>query len=230
MLDRLRFFVFLFSNIFTIPILCVVSLIGKRHGYYRNIWCRVHVFFGGIRFEHFNKPDKNATMYIINHRSWADIFLTESIVTKMYKEVNFCWIAKKELMKNPIIRLLTKLFSMISVDRNGKAALLKLIKDVKKPIEEKRPIMIFPEGTRNKGDGILKFKSGAKILAEKFKLKIQPVVYVNSDYVFDTRSIRIRRDKKIKVIFLPSVDTTSEDWFEKLREDMLKVYNQYKDD
>ncbi len=224
MLDRLRFFFFLFLNIFTLPTLFLWSLVGKRVGYYRSLWCRIQVFLSGIRFEYKGLPAPDATMYVLNHRSWIDIILTEAIITKLKHNLNPCWVAKKELMHNVFVRIFMDLYRMINVDRGGKSALIKLIKDAQKPIEDKRPIMIFPEGTRNKGGGIGEFKPGAKILAQKYGLKIQPVVYVNSDYVFDTRQMKIRRGKKIKVIFMPPVDTSAPDWFETLHADMLAVY------
>ncbi len=64
---------------------------------------------------------------------------------------------------------LLKLPEMISVDRENKSGLVKLLKDAKR-VKESKPhsvMAIFPEGTRNPNQKLRKFKSGTKLLAEK---------------------------------------------------------------
>lgn len=227
MLDRLFFASFMLTNLISLPVLFLWSLIGKNVGAYRGLWCRFQIFIGGIKYEYFGKPHKDARMYVMNHRSWLDILLAEAIISKELKGTNPCWIAKKELMKNLAVRAFMDLYHMIAVDRENKAGLVKLLKDVAKPIQNNRPIMIFPEGTRNKNPGLAAFKSGAKIIAERNSLLVQPIVYLYTDYALDTKNAKARRDKKVQVYFLDPINTTDKNWYETLQTKMQEAYNSH---
>ena len=54
-------------------------------------------------------------------------------------------------------------------------------------------VFIFPEGTRNKDDGIQEFHAGSFKFAEKTNCKIIPVVQNNTDAVFERQLPRIRK-------------------------------------
>lgn len=225
MLDRLRFFWFLATCLFSLPVLFLTSLFVKNgRGRQRNIWCRFQIGISGIKHVCQGEPDERANMYIINHRSWLDIILTEAIITKKIPSLDPCWIAKAELKKNIFVTIFIHLYGMIAVQRQSAKGLVKLLSDVKKPLSLSRPIMIFPEGTRSKTDKIESFKAGAKIIAQKNSCLIQPIVYVNTDHCFDTKNIKIRSNKTIKAIFLPLIDTKKEDWYETLHAQMQEAY------
>ncbi len=57
-----------------------------------------------------------------------------------------------------------------------KLELLRLLKEVKDRLSLGRPIAMFPEGTRSSGKELLKFKSGASLVANKYNLKVQPLL------------------------------------------------------
>lgn len=232
MLETIRFFIFVALTFITLPLIYVISLFNRSQvGKFRGIWCRFQLGAVGIKLESIGTPSKDTQLYLMNHRSWLDIFASEAIITqeKELENINPCWIGKTELMKNPVVKPFMKMYKMIAVDRENRKGLVKLLRDVVPPIKEKRPLMIFPEGTRNKGDGLLNFKKGAKIISDKNSLKVQPVVYINTDYCFDTRKVKIRTDRTVKAIFLDPVDISNETWFEELRENMLKTYNKHKE-
>ena len=132
--------------------------------------------------------------------------------------------AKKELFDTPWYGLLLKKGDMISLDRSSKAGLLGLFKDVKESIEVKhRQAAIFPEGTRAKGQKLLPFKSGTKMIAEKLKLKVQPVVITGSKWVLNEHN-RTGHSGTIHYKFLPTIDVAQadEDWFKQLHDTMQK--------
>jgi 1-acyl-sn-glycerol-3-phosphate acyltransferase len=155
----------------------------------------------------------------MNHQGIMDIVGMEALQNN-----HLCWVAKKELFETPWYGLLLKKGDMIRLDRSSKAGLIGLMKDVKKSIGTKeRQVAIFPEGTRAKGQKLLPFKSGTKMIAEKLKLKVQPVVITGSKWVLNEHN-RTGHSGTISYKFLPTVDVAdaSEDWFETLHDTMQK--------
>ncbi|MBF7044478.1 lysophospholipid acyltransferase family protein, partial [Campylobacter volucris] len=105
--------------------------------------------------------------------------------------------------------------------------LVKLLKEAKERLKENRILAIFPEGTRSNTQKLLKFKVGAKILTEKLKLKVQPVVIVDSAKILNTKTFSAKSGN-LKIIFLDPVDTSKENWLEQTREDMQKILDFYR--
>jgi len=68
--------------------------------------------------------DNSVDMFIINHQGVVDI-----IVMEASELTDIRWIAKREIFKFPWLGNVVKLSNMISVDRENKIGLLKLIKD-----------------------------------------------------------------------------------------------------
>ena len=153
----------------------------------------------------------------MNHQSVVDIIVLEMIYPK-----DECWVAKKEIGDIPIFGHILKAPKMIAIDRNDRRSMVKIIKTSKERIKEGRVISMFPEGTRSDGTKLLKFQSGAKVLAEKLNLKVQPIVIVNTRYIFDSKKITAHKGQ-ISVIYLDSIEPKSdENWFENMKIQMEK--------
>jgi len=169
----------------------------------------------GGKIETEGKRDNSADMFIINHQGVVDI-----IVMEASELTDIRWIAKREIFDTPWFGNVVKLSNMISVDRENKAGLLKLIKDAKETRDSNphRVLAIFPEGTRAKGQQLRDFKSGAKILAEKLNLKVQPVIITNSkkllnqhDYIAQSATVYIKYLEPFRV------DKSDKDWYKNLQ-------------
>jgi len=119
-------------------------------------------------------PDRNNILYAINHRSLLDILVMEHIFSQ--KNKNGTWIAKKELF-DAFYGDFFKFSGCISVDLETKRGLLSSFKEIKKTFLKVNDfnIYIFPEGERNKKDGILSFQSGASKIAKANHLDVVPV-------------------------------------------------------
>ena len=167
------------------------------------------------------KEDPDTQLFLLNHQSDLDIFLMEYISSK-----DLAWVAKKELFDIPFFGLVLKLPKDIAVERESKMALLSLIKDASRVLEKKRTITMFPEGTRSTKGKMLPFKSGAKIIADKYKLKVQPVVLINTSKHFNIKKFHAQSGT-IKIIFLPSfiADKNDDNWLKNLRKTMQEVYD-----
>ncbi|MCK9491671.1 MAG: 1-acyl-sn-glycerol-3-phosphate acyltransferase [Sulfurimonas sp.] len=165
--------------------------------------------------------DKDAQMFLVNHQSDLDICVMETITNK-----DLAWVAKKELFDIPFFGLALKLPKDIAVTRESKTSLLKLLKDAKDRLDNGRVITMFPEGTRSTKSKMLPFKSGAKMLADKYELRVQPVVIMQSAKYYNVKKFYYKPGS-IKVIFLDSFMAKKEDknWLNNLRIKMQKVYD-----
>ena len=166
--------------------------------------------------------DSDAQLLLVNHRSLMDIVIIEYLISQK----NTCWIAKKEITDTIFIGQIIKATNMISLDREDKRGLLKLLKSVKTKSEEGTLVLIFPEGTRNKTAGLLPFKPGAKFLAEKLKLKVQAVVLHDTEKLLSANDVFFKV-RPVRLDILPSFKTAeSETWFDDLQQQMLAILKQ----
>ncbi|BCX79566.1 1-acyl-sn-glycerol-3-phosphate acyltransferase [Campylobacter sp. 19-13652] len=205
-----------FSIEFIISIISVVIFMfcfRKSIHKIRQIWAKTQRFFGGYSLKVEGKLDESANMVILNHASMLDIVIMEEISPK-----NLCWVAKKEIGEIPIIGQILKIPKMIPLERSNPRAVVKMLKEAKERVSEGRVIAIFPEGTRTDGITIGKFKNGAKMLADKLDLNVQPVLLVGTN-IMDSKRFSFGSGE-IKVIFLPIVDTTDENWLQNTKEMM----------
>ncbi len=167
------------------------------------------------------EDDPSTQMFLINHQSDLDIGIMETITKK-----DLAWVAKKALFEIPFFGLALKLPKDIAVDRESKTSLIKLLKDAKDRLDKGRVITMFPEGTRSTTGKMLPFKSGAKIIADKYKLVVQPIVLIQTAKYYNIKKFYYKPGR-IKVIFMDSfvADRSDENWLKDLRTKMQKVYN-----
>jgi len=167
------------------------------------------------------EEDKDAQMFLVNHQSDLDICVMETITSR-----DLAWVAKKELFDIPFFGLALRLPKDIAVTRESKTSLLKLLKDAKDRLDKDRVITMFPEGTRSTKSKMLPFKVGAKILADKYELRVQPVVIMQSAKYYNVKKFYYKPGR-IKVIFLDSflADKEDKNWLSNLRIKMQKVYD-----
>jgi 1-acyl-sn-glycerol-3-phosphate acyltransferase len=175
----------------------------------------------GGKIERHGKRDNSADLFVMNHQGVIDIIAMEAD-----ENTDIRWIAKKELFELPWLGNLLKLPEMISIDRENKAGLVKLLKDAKR-VKESKPhsvMAIFPEGTRNPNQKLRKFKSGTKLLAEKLNLKIQPIIITNSKKLLNEHELT-SEPATVHITYLDSFtpDKNDKEWFNRLQEQMQEV-------
>ena len=167
------------------------------------------------------EEDPAAQMYLINHQSDLDIGILETISKK-----DLSWVAKKELFDVPFFGLAMSMPEDIPIERQSKTSLLRLLKNAKDRLNKGRVITMFPEGTRSQNGKMLPFKSGAKVVADKYRLKVQPIVLMQTAKYYNIKKF-FYSPGTIKVIFLDSfiADKEDENWLSDLRIKMQKVYD-----
>lgn len=116
-----------------------------------------------------NVPE-GACVFICNHYQLMDPIYAASLT---WEEIHY--VAKKEILNNPLMAFFAKGVKAITVNRDGNDA--RGLLDCFKCLKNGEKICIFPEGTRNKTDAeMLPFHSGAAIMAIKCKVPIIPLV------------------------------------------------------
>ncbi len=218
MLAKIRGFFLVIEFMVSISILIILLYMfkSKRHKT-RKAWADMQLFLMGCKTNIEGVPDPEAKLILVNHQSIVDIVVLESIYPQ-----DQCWVAKKELEEIPLLGHIITAPQMIAIDRKDKRSIIKIIKLARQRIAEGRVVSMFPEGTRGDGKDILKFQSGAKIVAEKLNLKVQPVVMVNTKHIFDSQNITAHSGD-ISVIYLDSIDPKeNENWFEDMKQSMQK--------
>ena len=169
------------------------------------------------------KIDPDAKMLIANHQSDIDISTLECTT-----ERDLVWVAKKELFSVPFFGMAIRVSDDIPVDRGSKAALISLVKETKKRLDQGRCVVMFPEGTRSRGPKMLTFKPGAKLVADKYELRVQPVVLINTARYFDVKA-KSGQTGTITVVYLDSFVASKKDpnWLTDLQVTMQATYDEY---
>jgi len=225
MYAKIRFYwgAFVISTIVALGMIPLIYFFPKSKGTIMHKLNRAILFLMGAKLKTYGKRDEKAELFLINHQGIMDIIALEAI-----ENTHFRWVAKKELFEAIWFGRLLKKGDMISVDRENKAGLIKLLKDAQESIEVKnRAVAIFPEGTRAKNQKLLPFKAGAKLIASKLNLRVQPIVITGSKYVLNEHN-KTGHSGTIHIHYLEAfnVKDAPKDWFEKVKEDMQKVIDE----
>lgn len=112
---------------------------------------------------------------------------------------------------------------MIWLDRKGHSkSIKKLINQGEKCKKEKRPIVIFPEGTRNRVGKKTKYKPGVTALYKFLNIPCIPVA-LNSGVYWETKGLKRNKGKIIVKFIEPIKPGLSRDEFEKKLETVIET-------
>jgi 1-acyl-sn-glycerol-3-phosphate acyltransferase len=149
-----------------------------------------------------NIPKKGGVCFVSNHCGFFDIILLLAFSGRP-----FGFVAKKELLYVPFIDLWIYMLGGLFIDRgNVKNAIATINKGVKR-IKAGGGMLIFPEGHRSKGQGLLPFHPGSLKLATQAGAVIVPVAISGSYDVFEKNN-RVE-SAATKISFLAPIDTAS---------------------
>ena len=145
-------------------------------------------------------PLRGGVCFVSNHGSIFDILLALAYIGRP-----FGFIAKKELLFIPLLNAWISLLGGLFIDRKNLRKALKTINRGIQRIEKGSGMLIFPEGHRSKGQGVLPFRSGAIKLATQSRAPIIPMAISGSYEVFE-KDYRVHSGP-VQVIFCPPVNT-----------------------
>lgn len=217
---RIKAFYFWIFFIFSVALVLFAFCFTKNQNMLwkiRKLWAKTQKYTIGYRIELVGEFNPEASMLVINHQSTLDIIALEELFPK-----NLAWIAKKELAEIPLFKIAMKKPKFLCIDRKNPRDLVRILKEAKQRLEEDRVLAIFPEGTRSKTEKLLKFQNGAKILADKLKLKVQPILIIDSAKILDTKNFTASGGI-LKIICMNLIDTNDEKWLENTRKNMQEL-------
>jgi len=221
-LERIRGIILLIQFSITVAITVVLMYMFKNHTHkVIKAWMTFQMFVLGIKLETEGTLDESCDMVLMNHQSLLDIIVIEYIHGR-----DLAWVAKKEISDLFFFGHIIKAPRMISVDRENKAGIIHLLKETKDRLDKGRPIAMFPEGTRSDGKSMGEFKPGAKIIANKYGLKVQPIILFNTRNIVDSKRL-LAKPGVVKVVYLdPVVASKDSTWFEDTEVKMKERFNQ----
>ena len=134
-----------------------------------------------------------------SHQSMFETFYLQTIFNSPV------FILKKELLLIPIFGWYLKKIGSISIKRNKITKdNLKFFEDISKIINDsKRPLIIFPQGTRVLPNERPPFKKGAARIYEELKISCQPVA-INSGLVWPKKGLK-QSNKVITISILKPI-------------------------
>ena len=171
----LRLIIFLLLTLALLPFQFIIVFFIKNYAYiipyfYHKICLRIF----GIKIKTFGKVSINFPILLIsNHASYLDIIILGSLFKTSF-------IAKKEISKWPLLGILAKLQNTIFIDRRV-SSLKNQENKIIKHLNEKKNLVIFPEGTSSDGNRVLPFKSSLFNIFEKnlnSKVLVQTITIV----------------------------------------------------
>ena len=150
-----------------------------------------------------NIPKEGPCVFVANHRSYYDIPLLLASLDKPYGIL-----AKEELEKIPLLSRWMKLLGCVFVQRDDVRASVRALNDATAIVESGRSFIIFPEGTRYKGEegGAGEFKAGAFRIAIKTGVPVVPVAISGARGLFEAHGNRTTPGT-VRIRVLPPIQT-----------------------
>lgn len=231
----LVFLYLLFYTILSIPMFIIAYFIGRKDPIARAkfsqpfvAWAfRCVLFISGVSITERGREnvlESESACYVFNHRGFFDI-----VVAYMLSPVPTAFVSKEEIGKIPMISRWMKNMNCLFLDRKDIRKGMVTINEGVELLKKGTNVFIAPEGTRNKGDGILKFHGASFKLADKSGRPVIPVVLNHTDEVFEKHLPWLHKTHVV-IEYLPAVYMDQMDRAEKrqlpeiIRQRMLETY------
>lgn len=166
-------------------------------------WARRLLKLAGVKVEitGLENVPEGAVVYVGNHQGNFDIPLMLGYLKRP------CGVlAKDELAGLPMIRTWMDLLHCVFIERDNPRQAVAAINDAAELLRQGYSMVIFPEGTRSRGDAVGEFKNGAFKVASKTGTPIVPLCIDGSYKVMEAHGFWIH-PAKVKIKLLPPVQT-----------------------
>ncbi|RAI99396.1 1-acyl-sn-glycerol-3-phosphate acyltransferase [Chitinophaga skermanii] len=189
------------------PIILASFILGKVKGgnivfYFLRFWAHVWFPSVGIWFKReYREPnDDKPCIYCVNHSSYLDAAIAVKVMRLPFRPLG-----KIELVKVPFFGIIYKA-SVVAVDRKTAAGRSKSVREMIAMLKEGVSVLIFPEGTFNKGDQPLgQFHNGAFKIAIETQTPIKPVLYVDSRQRLPKVNLTSLTPGVCRIVYLPTI-------------------------
>jgi 1-acyl-sn-glycerol-3-phosphate acyltransferase len=194
--------------IFAPPVLLVAGLANRREWVYpwalfgaRN-WLRLSGMKIKVQGLELLDP-KQTYVFISNHRSYLD---TATLFHYTGRRIGL--IAKKELLKVPLLGYGMGYVNVMAIDRTNRERAVQTMQAATKRIQSGVSFAVFAEGTRALPGQMLPFKKGAFYMARDAGVPIVPVAIKNTDVLMG-KNTGEAWPGTIEVVIMPPVATAA---------------------
>jgi 1-acyl-sn-glycerol-3-phosphate acyltransferase len=140
-------------------------------------------------------------VFISNHRSYLD---TATLFAYTTRRIGL--VAKKELLKAPVLGQGMGFVNIIAIDRSNAERALQSMRKAREVMENGYSFGVFTEGTRAMPGELLPFKKGAFHLAMQTDAPIIPVAIKNTDSMMGKKR-GVAYPGTIEMVLLPPIET-----------------------
>lgn len=188
------------------PSLIVARLANRRHWVYpfadwgARTWlrlCGVDVKVRGL--EHLDP--KQSYVFVSNHRSYLD---ASPLFCNTGRRMGV--VAKKELLKVPVLGYGMDFVNVISIDRSNRQRAMESMRIATERLRAGISFAVCAEGTRARPGEMLPFKKGAFYMAVEAGVPIVPLALKNSDRLMG-KGTGVAWPGTIEMVVMPPVET-----------------------
>jgi 1-acyl-sn-glycerol-3-phosphate acyltransferase len=148
-----------------------------------------------------NLKDGENYVFISNHRSYLD---TATLFAHTSRRIGL--VAKKELLKVPILGVGMGFVNIIAIDRTNAERARRSMEKAREVMKQGYSFGVFTEGTRALPGELLPFKKGAFHLALQTDAPIIPVAIKNTDWLMGKKT-GVAHKGTIEMVLLPPIET-----------------------
>lgn len=159
-----------------------------------------------------NLEKDKSYIFIANHRSYID---TTALFAYAGKKIGL--IAKKEILKVPVLGRGISFINFVTVDRSNPQKARQTMARVGEIVDGGYSFGVFAEGTRAMPGDLLPFKKGAFHLAMQTGAAIIPVAIKNTDYLMGKKT-GVVNPGTMEIVLLPAIETKNAE-----AKDLLKL-------
>jgi len=175
-----------------------------------NFWGPKILSHWGVRLERTDntKMPEGGVLFVSNHEGYGDIPAFMDAI----RDKQFGFVAKEELIKIPIFAKWILRIGSISIERGDPKDVLKAFAKGEDMLKRGFSLVIFPEGSRAKGQGIRPFAKGSLRMALRAGVPIVPCAIRGSWECFESSGyphpgvIRFHAFEPIETIGRPKSD------------------------
>jgi 1-acyl-sn-glycerol-3-phosphate acyltransferase len=144
---------------------------------------------------------KQPYVFISNHRSYLD---TAALFYYTGRRIGL--LAKKELLKVPILGYGMGYVNIMAIDRRSRESAIRTVRAATERIHSGISFGVFAEGTRARPGQLLPFKKGAFYMAIEAGVPLVPVAMKNTDVLMG-KGTGEAQPGTIEMVLLPPVET-----------------------
>ncbi|MFL6230214.1 MAG: lysophospholipid acyltransferase family protein [Pyrinomonadaceae bacterium] len=188
------------------PVLTIAALVGRREWAYP--WAigggKAWLWLSGMRVvvRGRERLDPAATyIFISNHRSYLD---TATLFDYTGRRIGL--LAKKELLKVPIMGTGMGFVNILAIDRTNRERAIETVRAATERIRSGVSFGVFAEGTRARPGEILPFKKGAFHMAIDAGVAVVPIAMKHTDVLMG-KGTGLARPGTIEMVILAPIET-----------------------